>query len=100
MFKHTAVFAVAAIVALGFLTLGDHFNGNINDIINDRIDVTTKAFLGLTLNCARCHDHKYDPLVQSDYYRMRAFFEPYQVRTDELPGEPDVTQDGLPRVFD
>src|ERR1041385_2828093 len=51
-----------ALAALGFITLGDHFNGNPNDIINDRIDVTAKAFLGLTVSCARCHDHKFDPI--------------------------------------
>jgi hypothetical protein len=64
----------AALAALGFLTLGDHFNGNINDIINDRIDVTSKAFLGLTVSCARCHDHKFDPIPQADYYSLYGIF--------------------------
>jgi hypothetical protein len=59
-----------ALAALGFLTVGDHFNGNLSDIINDRIDVTTKAFLGLTVSCARCHDHKFDPIPQADYYSL------------------------------
>jgi mono/diheme cytochrome c family protein len=63
-----------ALAALGFLTLGDHFNGNANDIINDRIDVTTKAFLGLTVSCARCHDHKFDPIPQADYYSLHGIF--------------------------
>ena len=52
----------ATLAALGFLTLGDHFNGQTSDVINDRIDVTSKAFLGLTVSCARCHDHKFDPI--------------------------------------
>jgi hypothetical protein len=58
------------LAALGFLTLGDHFNGNQTDIINDRIDVTSKAFLGLTVSCARCHDHKFDPIPSADYYSL------------------------------
>ena len=63
-----------ALAALGFITLGDHFNGNPNDIINDRIDVTAKAFLGLTVSCARCHDHKFDPIPQADYYSLHGIF--------------------------
>ncbi len=52
------------------------------------------------MKCARCHTHKYDPIPHADYYRMRAFFEPHEVRTDRVPGEADVTKDGLPRVYD
>jgi len=63
-----------SLAAMGFLTLGDHFNGNANDIINDRIDVTTKAFLGLTVTCARCHDHKFDPIPTADYYSLYGIF--------------------------
>jgi cytochrome c553 len=62
------------LAALGFLTLGNQFNGSKNDIINDRIDVTTKAFLGLTVTCARCHDHKFDPIPQKDYYSLYGVF--------------------------
>jgi len=64
----------STLAALGFLTLGDHFNGNMSDIINDRIDVTSKAFLGLTVSCARCHDHKFDPIPQADYYSLHGIF--------------------------
>lgn len=63
-----------ALAALGFLTLGDHFGGNQADIINDRIDVTSRAFLGLTVSCARCHDHKFDPIPQADYYSLYGIF--------------------------
>ncbi len=41
---------------------------------NDKVDVTTKAFLGMTVGCARCHDHKYDPIPQKDYYRLVSVF--------------------------
>ena len=64
----------AKLAALGFLTLGDHFTGNMSDIINDRIDVTSKAFLGLTVTCARCHDHKFDPIPTADYYSFYGIF--------------------------
>ncbi len=64
----------SSLAALGFLTLGDHFNGNQNDIINDRIDVVTKGMLGLTVSCARCHDHKFDPIPTKDYYSLRGVF--------------------------
>jgi mono/diheme cytochrome c family protein len=60
--------------ALGFLTVGDRFLGMQNDIINDRIDVVTKGFLGLTVTCARCHDHKFDPIPTKDYYSLRGVF--------------------------
>ena len=64
----------APLAALGFLTLGDHFNGMAADVINDRIDVTSKAFLGLTVTCARCHNHKFDPIPQADYYSLYGIF--------------------------
>jgi mono/diheme cytochrome c family protein len=60
--------------AEGFLTLGNQFNGRKDDIIGDQIDVTTKAFLGLTVACARCHDHKFDPIPTKDYYSLYGVF--------------------------
>jgi hypothetical protein len=68
--------------------------------LDDTIKHTSQAFLGLTLGCARCHDHMTDPILQSEYYQLRAIFEPHQVRTDRLPGQFDTTKDGLVRVFD
>src|SRR5436190_9762086 len=62
------------LAALGFLTGGERFQGMRNDIINDRIDVVTKGFLGLTVSCARCHDHKFDPIPQKDYYSLHGIF--------------------------
>ena len=46
----------------------------------DAVDVTGEAFLGLTLSCARCHDHKFDPISQADYHRLMAFFEGSEIR--------------------
>ena len=57
-----------SLAALGFLTLGRRFTGNQHDIIDDRIDVVTRGLLGITVTCARCHDHKFDPIPTSDYY--------------------------------
>jgi hypothetical protein len=68
--------------------------------MQDAVDHTALAFLGTTVKCARCHDHKYDPISQEEYYRFRAFFEPYDVRTDRVPGEVDTGKDGLARIYD
>ncbi|HZT79732.1 MAG TPA: DUF1549 and DUF1553 domain-containing protein [Gemmataceae bacterium] len=68
--------------------------------MEDVVEHTGKAFLAVTLNCARCHDHLFDPITQKEYYRVRAIFEPHQVRIDRLPGQPDVKKDGLPRAYD
>mgnify|MGYP000883632707 CR=1 FL=1 len=64
----------SALAALGYLTLGRRFLGNQNDIIDDRIDVVTRGFLGLTVTCARCHDHKFDPVPTRDYYALHGVF--------------------------
>jgi len=85
--------------ATGFLARNFH-SSNRNIWLDATVEHTAKAFLGMTLNCARCHDHKYDPLAQTEYYRFRAIFEPHNVRTDRLPGQRNVLTDGLPRVFD
>jgi hypothetical protein len=51
-------------------------------ILNDVTDVTADVFLGLGFGCARCHDHKFDPILQRDYYRLQAFFAPMVPRDD------------------
>ncbi len=88
-----------ALTATGFLAR-NYFLFNRNQWMEETVEHVGKAFLGLTFNCAKCHDHKYDPIAQTDYYQLRAFFEPYQVRMDMLPGEVDLSKDGVPRVFD
>ena len=73
---------------------------NRNTWLANTVEHTARAFLGVTIQCARCHDHKFDPISQSDYYRLRAFFEPVHIRIDRIPGQPDRAKGGLPRVFD
>jgi hypothetical protein len=68
--------------------------------LEDTINHTARAFLGVTMHCAKCHDHKFDPVTQEEYYRFRAVFEPHDVRTDPVPGVTDKKKDGLVRVYD
>ncbi|MBL8817305.1 MAG: DUF1553 domain-containing protein [Planctomyces sp.] len=88
-----------ALRATGYL-VRNWYVFNRNTWIDNTIEHTGKAFMGVTFNCARCHDHMYDPISQAEYYQLRAFFEPHDIRTDRLPGQSDVTKDGLVRVFD
>lgn len=62
------------LAALGYLTLGRRFINNIHDIIDDRIDVTMRGMQAMTVACARCHDHKFDPIPSKDYYGLYAVF--------------------------
>ncbi len=79
------------LAAMGYLTLGRRFLGVTPEIIDDRIDVVTRGMLGLTVSCARCHDHKYDPISTQDYYSLYGVFnsskeEVVQLAT-EAPGD-------------
>jgi hypothetical protein len=80
------------LAAMGYLTLGRRFLNNQQDIIDDRIDVTMRGLQGLTVACARCHDHKFDPIPQKDYYSLYGVFAS-SVEPKDLPllGTPDRT---------
>ncbi len=64
----------ADLAAMGFLTLGRRFLNNQPDIIDDRLDVVFRGTQGLTVGCARCHDHKFDPIPTADYYALYGVF--------------------------
>lgn len=84
------------LAAMGFLTVGRRFLNNIHDIIDDRIDVVTRGLLGLTVSCARCHDHMYDPVSTKDYYALYGVFASSQEPKDLPVLEPrEKTPDHL-----
>jgi hypothetical protein len=62
------------LTAMGFITAGGRFMNNKHDILDDRIDVVARGLLGLTVTCARCHDHKFDPVSMRDYYTLYGTF--------------------------
>ncbi len=68
------------LVATGFLAIGpkllneNNKNAFLMDLVDDQVDVTTRAFMGLTVSCARCHDHKFDPIPTAEYYSMAGIF--------------------------
>ncbi len=88
----------SALAALGYLTLGRRFLGNQNDIIDDRIDVVTRGLMGLTVTCARCHDHKFDPVPTKDYYSLHGVFASSEEPAEKPPLGPIIDSPGY-RVF-
>ncbi len=84
--------------ALGFLTVGRRFEGNIeapNLIIDDRIDTIGRGVLGLTLACARCHDHKFDAIPTADYYSLVGILASSHEPMDLPEVGPPLTSDAI-----
>ena len=75
------------LAAMGFITGGRRFIGVTRDIIDDRIDVVTRGTMALTAACARCHDHKYDPIPTRDYYSLHGVFASCEERLVSLGAE-------------
>ena len=83
------------LAALGFLTVGRRFVNNIPDVIDDRIDVIMRTTQGLTVSCARCHDHKFDPIPTKDYYALYGVLAQsadINVKIGPLSGTPEAQQ--------
>jgi hypothetical protein len=76
------------LAAMGFLTLGRLFDNNPHDIYDDQIDTVSRGLLGLTVGCARCHDHKYDAITTADYYALYGVF-----ASSEAPLDPPLLED-------
>jgi mono/diheme cytochrome c family protein len=94
------------IVATGFLALGKKALAQKDlplkryDVVDDQIDVTAKAFLGLTVTCARCHDHKFDPIATKDYYQLAAIFASTLSYAGGETGDPIQTPLAAPGEFE
>ena len=86
-----------SLAAMGFLTLGRRFLNNRNDIIDDRIDVIFRGTQGLTVTCARCHDHKFDPIPTADYYSLYGVLDASAEKTVPLAAPSQEYTDGLKR---
>ncbi len=85
-------------VATGFLAIGSKslVGGNLQlDLIDDQIDAVTRSFLGLTVSCARCHDHKFDPIPTADYYAIGGIFASTDTRYGGGPRRPKTPADAM-----
>ncbi len=79
------------LAALGYLTVGPRFRRRADEILNDRIDVVTRGLMGMTVACARCHDHKYDPIPTADFYALQGVF----ASSEDLEELPEIAVDGV-----
>jgi hypothetical protein len=83
------------LAAMGFITVGRQFPGDRNATLDDQIDVVMRGFQGLTVSCARCHDHKFDPIPTADYYSLYGVFRSSHLPSDlPLIEQPDESDEG------
>ena len=89
------------LVATGLLAIADFVPGDVDkdqmiaDYVNDQIDVVSKAFLGITVACARCHDHKFDPISTEDYYALAGIFFSTRLIPGPVPGNTPLVRVSL-----
>ncbi|MEO6435762.1 MAG: DUF1549 and DUF1553 domain-containing protein, partial [Tepidisphaeraceae bacterium] len=89
-------------VATGVFAIGEFGAGDadkeklVTDIADDQVDLTSRAFLGLTISCARCHDHKFDPISTADYYSLAGIFFSSRVLSDQGPKGAEVVMQRTP----
>ena len=81
----------AELAGLGFMAVGPHANRNQTESLDDWIDTTTRGLMGMSVACARCHDHKYEPIPTADYYSLRGVF----ASTDRIGG---LNEKRLPQI--
>ena len=89
----------AALSATGYL-VRSWYKFNRHTWLDKTIEHSGKAFLGLTIGCAKCHDHMYDPISQRAYYEYRAIFETHDVRDSKVASSVNPLGQTIPRVFD
>ncbi len=93
-----------ALIATGYLrhTIYEYNNrdarGQWGVILNDITDTTADVFMGLGLQCARCHNHKFDPILQADYFRLQAFFASILPHDDLVAATPDQVEADRPKL--
>lgn len=95
------------LAATGFLGR-NWYKFDRNTWLFETVEQTGRGLMAMTMQCCRCHDHKYDPVTQKEYYQYRAFFEPHDFRVDPVGaaatevdnGKEKVLTDGLSRIFD
>jgi hypothetical protein len=84
------------VFALGFLARGAVVHGDteVGELPINAVETVSTAFLGLTVGCAKCHDHEYDPIKQRDFYAMKALFDPLVLRKVTLANQAEVVAHG------
>jgi len=80
--------------------LARNYFTNRDQWMDNLVKHTSQAFMGVTLGCAKCHDHMTDPFMQREYYALRAIFETHAISTNRVIGELDINVNGIPRAYD